>query len=272
MNETPAESPEETKPEPRWVPLSARARRIVGVLVEKAKTTPAAYPLTLNALVTGSNQKSNRAPQMNLDEEEIEDELEKLRHVGAVAEVQGSGRTSRYRHYMYEWLDVDQYELAVMTELLLRGEQTLGELRTRAARMDKIPGMSELKPIVASLKEKKLLIELTPPGRGQIVTHNLYLEREKENLKRRFPQMCDSATSEADSSANRECEPENTATAISATAGTANAGSVSESMPEAISATVTKQAVEVSREEFEKLQQEVAELRAIVAETRALLE
>ena len=72
-------------------------------------------------------------------------------------EVHSGGRVPKFKHQMYDWLGVDKAELAVMAELLLRGEQTIGELRGRAARMDSsITGLSELKPILASLKEKNL--------------------------------------------------------------------------------------------------------------------
>src|SRR5262245_39732576 len=129
----------ETKQGPKWQPLNSRQRRLLGVLVEKAKTTPDVYPMTVNGLVTGANQKSNRDPVMALDSDEVEKILEELRAVGAVTEVQGTGRTLKYRHQMYEWLGVDKVESAVMTELLLRGEQTLGDLRARASRMEPIP-------------------------------------------------------------------------------------------------------------------------------------
>ncbi len=106
---------------PRWKPIGRVERRVLGVLVEKAKTTPDAYPLTLNSLTTGCNQKSNRDPQMNLEPDQIESSLEKLRHMSAVIEVSGGGRVPKYRHMVYEWLGVDKIEAAVMTELLLRG-------------------------------------------------------------------------------------------------------------------------------------------------------
>src|SRR5918996_705209 len=157
-----------------WQPLSLRQRRVFGVLVEKAKTTPDAYPMTINGLVAGCNQKSNREPVMNLNQDEVEQVLEELRGMGAVTEVQGSGRVAKYRHHAYEWLGVEKTELAVMTELLLRGEQTLGELRGRAARMEPIADVAALKPVVDGLVKKGLMIELTGPGRGQIVSHNLY--------------------------------------------------------------------------------------------------
>jgi uncharacterized protein YceH (UPF0502 family) len=168
---------------PRWRALERIERRVAGVLAEKAKTTPDGYPLTLNSLVGGCNQKSNRFPQMQLDEGQVSEALDGLRHAGAVALVQGDGRVEKYRHLLYDWLGVDKAELAVMTELLLRGAQTLGELRGRAARMEPIRDMGELTPIVDRLRQKGLVIFLTPPGRGAIVTHNLYQPQELAKLK-----------------------------------------------------------------------------------------
>ncbi len=169
--------------QPPWQPLPPIERRIVGVLVEKAKTTPEGYPLSLNALKSGCNQKSNRSPLMNVEADEIEDALEHLRMKGAVAEILGGGRVSKYRHYLKDWLGVDGPELAVITELLLRGIQTVGELRGRAARMAPIADVAALRPILQSLTEKGLLTALTPEGRGQIVAHTLYEPRELERLR-----------------------------------------------------------------------------------------
>jgi uncharacterized protein YceH (UPF0502 family) len=87
---------------------------------------------------------------------------------------------------MYEWLGVDKIELAVMAELLLRGEQTVGELRSRAARMEPIAGLEALKPVLDNLMKKNLVVSLTPEGRGQVVTHNLHKEREVGELKARY--------------------------------------------------------------------------------------
>jgi uncharacterized protein YceH (UPF0502 family) len=122
---------------------------------------------------------------MHLTADEVETTLEELRRLGAVVEVQGGGRVAKFRHQMYEWLGVDKVELAVMAELLLRGEQTVGELRARAARMEPIPGLNELQPVLQSLIDKKLVLPLTPPGRGQLVSHGLYSPRELEDLKAR---------------------------------------------------------------------------------------
>ncbi len=168
---------------PRWQPLPPLERRVLGVLVEKAKTTPENYPLSLNAVRTGSNQKSNRAPLMQLDEEQVEEALDGLRRVGAVAIVQGSGRVDKCRHLGYEWLGVDKVELAVMAELLLRGAQTIGELRGRAARMEPIKDLSELRPVLDGLEAKGLIHYLTPPGRGCVVTHALLRDEELKKLR-----------------------------------------------------------------------------------------
>jgi uncharacterized protein len=168
----------------RWRPLESIERRILGVLIEKAKTTPEAYPLSINALRTGCNQKNNRAPLMHLEEEQLDEACEHLRKSGAISQVQGSSRVDRYRHLAYEWLGVEKVELAVMAELLLRGSQTVGELRGRAARMEPIKDLGELQPTLDSLEAKGLVQYLTPPGRGSVVTHCLYLDREMEKVRR----------------------------------------------------------------------------------------
>lgn len=169
---------------PRWQPLEAIERRVLGVLIEKAKTTPENYPMSLNAIRVGSNQKNNRAPLMQLDDDHVEAALETLRRAGAVAEIQGSGRVHKYRHLAYEWLGVDKVELAVMAELLLRGAQTVGELRGRAARMEPIKDLSDLRPVLDSLETKRLVAYLSPAGRGAMVTHALYQEREMDKVRR----------------------------------------------------------------------------------------
>lgn len=168
---------------PRWQSVGAVDRRVLGVLVEKAKTTPESYPLSINAIATAANQKSNRAPIMNIDADAVQDSLDRLRALGAVAEVQGGGRVPRFRHLLYEWLGVDKVELAVMAELLLRGAQTEGDLRGRAARMEPIADVTALRPVLTSLKQKGLVIPLTPEGRGHVLTHALYEPRELERLR-----------------------------------------------------------------------------------------
>jgi len=171
------------KQAPRWQPLSAIDRRVAGVLVEKAKTTPRAYPMSLNAVVTACNQKSNRDPLMDLEADDVEESLDRLRRLGAVGMVEGMGRVVKYRHYLYDWLGVEKVEMAVMIELLLRGPQTEGELRGRASRMEPIADLAALRPILDSLKSKGLVIPLTPEGRGHVVAHALYPEAESQQVK-----------------------------------------------------------------------------------------
>ncbi len=172
--------------EKSWVPLTPAERRVLGVLVEKAKTTPEYYPLTIAAIVTGSNQKSNRDPTTNFDGDDIEEILNGLRKKGAVVMVEAGGRVLRFKHTLYDWLKVNKVELAVVAELLLRGSQTEGDLRARASRMEPLPDLAALQAILESLAAKDLVIYLTPPGtrRGVVVTHNLYppneLERERD--------------------------------------------------------------------------------------------
>jgi uncharacterized protein YceH (UPF0502 family) len=171
---------------PRWQPLPSIERRLLGVLVEKSKTTADSYPMTLNALRTAANQKSNRSPQMALDVDQVDATLERLRMLGAVIEVHGDGRVPKYRHQMVLWMGVEKVELAVMAELLLRGAQTVGELRGRAGRMEPIADLAALRPVLAALEAKNLIVYLTPQGRGCIVTHNLYRGEEMEKQRAKY--------------------------------------------------------------------------------------
>lgn len=169
-----------------WQPLSAKQRRILGTLVEKAKTTPDAYPMTIAGLTTGCNQKSNRDPQMNLTQDQVEELVDQLKLTGAITRVEGAGRVTKIRHYAYQWFGITGAEAAIMTELLLRGPQTLGELRQRASRMDPIPDLGSLQVLLSGLEKKNLILYLTPAGRGQIVTHNVYLPHELDALRTEF--------------------------------------------------------------------------------------
>ncbi len=182
----PSPKPQPSSGPPRWQPLSAIDRRVAGVLGEKAKTTPDTYPMSLNAVCTACNQKSNRDPLMQLEPDDVQESLDRLREMGAVGLVEGYGRVAKYRHYLYEWLGVDKVELAVMTELLLRGDQSVGELRGRASRMEPIADLNALRVPLDSLKGKGLVIPLTAEGRGHVVTHALYKPRELETLRAKY--------------------------------------------------------------------------------------
>jgi uncharacterized protein len=166
-----------------WPALDVQDRRVLGVLVEKAKTTPDAYPLSINAIVTGSNQKSNRDPLMELEDDDVEEALSRCKAQGLVMKVIG-GRVDRWRHLLYETWHVNKVELAILAELLLRGPQTEGELRTRASRMEPIDDLDALRSALKPLVQRKLVIYLTPEDRrGAVVTHGFHDPRELERLR-----------------------------------------------------------------------------------------
>ena len=177
----------------QWSPLTPRERRVLGVLVEKQKTTPDAYPMSIAALVTGCNQKSNRDPVTSDDADDIEETLFSLRKKGAAIQVEGSGRVEKWRHNLYEWLDLKNQPvaMAVLAELLLRGAQTEGELRGRASRMDAIPDLEALQHVLNGLEDRGLVVFLSPPGRkrGVVVTHGLYPPEELERLRQAAAQL-----------------------------------------------------------------------------------
>lgn len=117
-------------------PLTALETRVLGVLVEKQYTTPDAYPLTLNAIVTGCNQKTSRHPVMNVTEAELVPVMESLKYRSLVIETYGaSGRVLRYAHNLAKVLGIGQSMLALLATLMLRGPLTPGELRTNADRL-----------------------------------------------------------------------------------------------------------------------------------------
>jgi len=174
---------------PSWPPLTSVERRILGVLVEKQKTSKTAdsYPLTLNALVTGCNQKSNRDPVVQLDDGQVEEGLTALQQKGLVERVTG-GRAERFKHRLYEVWTQNGPELAVLAELLLRGAQTRGELRGRAGRMDTIDSLDALDGILQSLSARRLVTYLSDPSRrGALVTHGFLTEEELQQLRTHAP-------------------------------------------------------------------------------------
>ncbi len=181
-----AATPQAAVPAPTWEPLSPLERRLLGVLVEKQKTSKSAdsYPLTLNALVTGSNQKSNRDPIFELDEVEVEEGLEPLQERGLVTRITG-GRVDRYRHELYNLWTQSGPELAVLAELLLRGPQTKGDLRVRAARMaPTLDSLEMLDEVLKPLLDRRLVAYLTEPDRrGAVVSHGFHTPDELPRLK-----------------------------------------------------------------------------------------
>jgi uncharacterized protein YceH (UPF0502 family) len=157
-------------------------------MVEKAKTTPENYPMTLAAIVTACNQKTNRDPITNYDSDDVEDTLHSLRKKGAAILVEGGGRVARWKHTLYDWLKVSKVELAVLAELLLRGPQTEGDLRARASRMEPLPDLPALQALLEALAPRGLVQYLSPPGqkRGVFVAHGLYPPEELERVRQAF--------------------------------------------------------------------------------------
>ncbi|MFM7867622.1 MAG: DUF480 domain-containing protein, partial [Planctomycetaceae bacterium] len=138
--------------------LTRLQRRVLGTLVEKAFTTPDQYPMTVKGLMTGCNQKSNRDPVTEYSENEVSDAMEQLRELGLVAEVfTDGGRTTRFRHYMRLKFDFSDAQLGIVCELLLRGRQQPGELRTRASRMVRVDSQETLRAELQGLLSKGFL-------------------------------------------------------------------------------------------------------------------
>ena len=156
-------------------------RRVLGVLVEKGFTTPEYYPMTLKALIAGCNQRSNRQPIANYSESTVMEAIDGLSEHGIVAVVHTSGgRTERFRHYMRHKFDLTEAQLAILTELWLRGRQQLGELRTRASRMHQIPAQDDLRRELAGLVELGFVQSSGPlERRGIEVDHTFYEDNER---------------------------------------------------------------------------------------------
>jgi len=125
--------------------------RILGALIEKELTTPEYYPLTLNSLTNACNQKSNRDPVMTLGEEDIVRGLDKLKIKGFARHSAEGSRVPKYCHSLGERLAPQ--ELAIIAELLLRGPQTLGELRTRGSRMAEFPDIASVEETIKELQQ-----------------------------------------------------------------------------------------------------------------------
>jgi uncharacterized protein YceH (UPF0502 family) len=134
--------------------------RVLGSLVEKELATPEYYPLTLNSLTTACNQKSNRNPVMKLEESEVVRALDSLKSKHLVLPSSDSGRAPKYRHLFYEKMDLDPAEQAVIAELLVRGPQTVGELKGRAGRMAEVGELAAVEALLDGLAEIGLVTRL----------------------------------------------------------------------------------------------------------------
>ncbi len=148
--------------------------RVLGSLLEKEITTPEYYPLSLNALVNACNQKSNRDPAVNFDEATVEQALHSLRDKGLLLSITGAGsRVQKYAHRISEKLNLGRPELAVLCELMLRGPQTLGELRTRGERMHPFDDLDQVQSVIDRLPELITKLERRPGEKESRFAHLL---------------------------------------------------------------------------------------------------
>jgi uncharacterized protein len=140
-------------------PLSLIETRVLGTLYEKERTVPDSYPLTLNALVSGCNQKTSRSPVMEASEAEVQAALDSLKALNLVMETSG-GRVSRYSQNLERVLQVPSQSAAILTVLMLRGPQTAGELRINCERLHGFADISAVQGFLDELAGKSLVVEL----------------------------------------------------------------------------------------------------------------
>jgi uncharacterized protein YceH (UPF0502 family) len=144
--------------------------RVLGCLIEKEMTTPEYYPLTLNALTNACNQKSNRDPIVALAEEDVVRALDGLRFKQLAVVAADGGRVPKYRHLLAEKLGLVPAELALVCEMMVRGPQTVGELRTRGERMHPFADLAAVEEVLGELMERETpLVTRLPrqPGRKE---------------------------------------------------------------------------------------------------------
>jgi uncharacterized protein YceH (UPF0502 family) len=143
---------------PDLIPLTPAQARVLGALVEKEVTTPDYYPLSLNALINACNQRSNREPVMNLDEDDVRQALHGLEAKGLAGRARNAdGRVTKYEHWFGEALNFSRAETALLCLLLLRGPQTPGELRGRTERLH---SFEEIADVLAGIQK---LMDREPP-------------------------------------------------------------------------------------------------------------
>ena len=144
--------------------------RVLGSLIEKQRTTPDVYPLSLNALRLACNQTSNREPVVDYDEPTIRAALERLSRKGWVRLASGPGsRAVKYRHLFAEALDLPDPELALLTTLMLRGPQTLGELKQRSERLYRFGSLEDVERTLGTLSDRELVAELPRRRYGHVL-------------------------------------------------------------------------------------------------------
>jgi hypothetical protein len=149
--------------------FSAEEARVFGCLIEKSQATPEYYPMTLNALVAACNQKTSRDPVVEYSSDEVEDALRNLKEKGLCAFVSGEGRVMKYAHRGGEnGLDLSTAQLAVLSVLLLRGPQTLGEIKGRTERQFEFSSLEAVEQTLADLMNApRRFVEKAPRHAGQ---------------------------------------------------------------------------------------------------------
>jgi len=157
--------------------------RVLGALLEKEITTPDYYPLSLNALINACNQKSNRDPVMNVDEDSVRGALRALHDNSLARSVSATdSRVTKYEHRLQEAFNFDRREAAIFCELLLRGAQTPGELRSRAERMHHFDDLSEVQSALQRLMSREpplvRVLARQPGTKESRYTHLLSAETE----------------------------------------------------------------------------------------------
>ena len=139
--------------DPAQRPLTPTEARVLGTLMEKARTVPDSYPLSLNAVVTGCNQKTTRDPVMHVSDGEAQEALDALRHLGLAME-QSGGRTTRWEHNFQRGVGVPEQSAVLLGLLLLRGPQTAAELRMNAERWYRFADVSSVEGFLNELQER----------------------------------------------------------------------------------------------------------------------
>jgi uncharacterized protein len=219
--------------------LSSTEIRVLGCLLEKQRTTPDHYPLSLNSLRLACNQSTNREPVVRYEEATIRDALDRLQRRG-FTRLAGAGRAAKYRHLLAEALPMSSAEQAVMCVLMLRGPQTPGELKQRGERIHPFVDLAEVHATLSALIERELVRRL---------------ERRPGQKEERYAQLL----SDSESAAN---EPVRLAAAAPA-APTAPSYTSPGSAAGAPNGSVTA-VDEDLRERVERLEREVAELREVI--------
>lgn len=212
--------------------LDDREIRILGCLIEKELTTPEYYPLSLNSLTNACNQKSNRNPVVAYDETVVEQGLDSLQSKSLARKTLTAGsRVDKYLHTILDRFDLSKPEMAVLCELMLRGPQTAGELRSRAERMSSFESLDKVEETLQGLMEHDPALVL-------------HLPKEAGRKERRFMHLLSGSRSYSAADADQPAAP-------------------------SASVIKTDERLRIMEEEIERLRNEVDELKLAFAEFRS---